>query len=193
MLAATLLLAGPAAADPLPDRIETPDVSGTLASISTASGGVLDSSNAFFQGLGTNGRTCLSGHVPTDGWSLAPPEVQARFALSHGLDPLFRPVDGATSPLADVSTEAARRQAYGLLLRTGLIRVGRGIPANADFTLLDVDDPYHFASASELSLFRRPLPSTNLGFLSAVMWDGRETVEPITSTGPGRVRRPRCR
>src|SRR5207244_4926398 len=36
--------------------------------------------------------------------------------------------------------------------------------------------PYDFASASELSLFRRPLPATNLKFLSAVMWDGRETV-----------------
>ena len=37
-----------------------------------------------------------------------------------------------------------------------------------------VDDPYGYASASELSLFRRPLPSANLQFLSAVMWDGRE-------------------
>jgi hypothetical protein len=37
------------------------------------------------------------------------------------------------------------------------------------------DDPYGFASAQELSLFRRPLPTTNLQFLSAVMWDGRET------------------
>src|SRR5262249_24991802 len=27
----------------------------------------------------------------------------------------------------------------------------------------------------ELSLFRRPLPTTNLKFLSTVMWDGRET------------------
>jgi hypothetical protein len=26
-------------------------------------------------------------------------------------------------------------------------------------------------------MFRRPLPSTNLGFLSTVMWDGRETVK----------------
>ncbi|MEP6882502.1 MAG: hypothetical protein ABI866_10945, partial [Dokdonella sp.] len=42
-----------------------------------------------------------------------------------------------------------------------------------------VDDPYHFASASELSLFRRPLPSTNLAFLTGVMWDARETVAPF--------------
>ena len=29
--------------------------------------------------------------------------------------------------------------------------------------------------ASQLSLFRRPLPATNLRFLTAVMWDGRES------------------
>jgi cytochrome c peroxidase len=27
-----------------------------------------------------------------------------------------------------------------------------------------------------LSLYRRPLPATNLRFLTAVMWDGRESV-----------------
>jgi hypothetical protein len=49
------------------------------------------------------------------------------------------------------------------------------MPAAAEFTLEAVDDPYGFASASELSLFRRPLPTANLAFLSTVMWDGRET------------------
>jgi hypothetical protein len=42
-----------------------------------------------------------------------------------------------------------------------------------------VDDPYGFASAQQLSLFRRPLPSTNLNFLNAVMWDGRETLQKL--------------
>src|SRR5205823_8065859 len=49
------------------------------------------------------------------------------------------------------------------------------IPSNAEFELTAVDDPYGYASASELSLFRRPLPTTNLEFLATVMWDGRET------------------
>jgi hypothetical protein len=62
-----------------------------------------------------------------------------------------------------------------MLLTKGLIRVGIGIPATAEFGLAAVDDPYGYASARELSLFRRPLPSTNLRFLSTVMWDGRET------------------
>jgi hypothetical protein len=65
-----------------------------------------------------------------------------------------------------------------MLLTKGLIRVGLPIPAGADFTLDAVDDPYQFASASELSLFRRPLPTTNLPFLATVMWDGRETLDP---------------
>src|SRR5262249_26035914 len=57
----------------------------------------------------------------------------------------------------------------------GVIRVGIGVPATADFELIAVDDPYGHASSAELSLFRRPLPSTNLNFLTTVMWDGRET------------------
>jgi cytochrome c peroxidase len=44
--------------------------------------------------------------------------------------------------------------------------------------MTDVDDPYYCGAAlSEASMFRRPLPTTNLGFLSTVMWDGRETVK----------------
>ena len=62
-----------------------------------------------------------------------------------------------------------------MLLSKGLIRVGLGIPADAEFELAAAADPYGFATASELSLFRRPLPATNLKFLSTVMWDGRET------------------
>jgi hypothetical protein len=93
---------------------------------------------------------------------------------------VFRTVDGANSPKADVSTVAKRRTAYSMLLNHGVIRVGLAIPATAEFELVAVDDPYHFASAAELSLFRRPLPTTNLKFDSTVMWDGREVVPGAT-------------
>jgi cytochrome c peroxidase len=144
--------------------------------------GHIDTGNPFFQALGSNGRSCASCHVQAEGWTITPPGVAKRFAESRGTDPLFRLVDGANSPLADVSTLDARRLAYSMLLNKGLIRVGLGIPANAQFELAAVDDPYGYASAHELSLFRRPLPTTNLNFLSTVMWDGRETLLDATST-----------
>ncbi len=150
-----------------------PDPSGFGATLST--NGSIDTSNPFFQSLGTNGRSCGSCHVQAVGWTITPANVQARFAATGGTDPIFRTNDGSNSPNADVSTVQARQAAYNMLLTKGLIRVGIGIPANAEFSLSAVDDPYNYASAAELSLFRRPLPSTNLGFLSTVMWDGRET------------------
>lgn len=84
-------------------------------------------------------------------------------------------MDGANSPLADVTTVTKRRAAYSMLLEKANIRVGIGIPSGAEFELIEADDPYGFASETELSLFRRPMPTSNLKFLSAVMWDGRET------------------
>jgi cytochrome c peroxidase len=137
--------------------------------------GAIDFDNPFFQSLGRNGRSCGSCHQPADGWTIVPSHVQARFEATDGKDPIFRTNDGSNSPDADVSTVEARRSAYSMLLTKGLIRVGIGVAASAEFELVDVDDPYGYASATELSLFRRPLPATNLPFLATVMWDGRET------------------
>jgi cytochrome c peroxidase len=146
---------------------------GAVQTISTA--GRIDTTNPFFQSLGTNGRSCFSCHRPETGWTITPASVRERFEATRGHDPIFRTNDGSNSPNADVSTVEARRIAYSMLLTKGLIRVGMGIPANAEFSLEAVDDPYGYASAAELSLFRRPLPSTNVSLLSTVMWDGRET------------------
>jgi cytochrome c peroxidase len=137
--------------------------------------GAIDFDNAFFQSLGTNERSCGSCHQPADGWTIIPAHVEARFDATNGEDPIFRTNDGSNSPSADVSTVEARRSAYSMLLTKGLIRVGIGVPSNAEFELIDVDDPYGYASAAELSLFRRPLPASNLPFLATIMWDGRET------------------
>lgn len=137
--------------------------------------GATDFENPFFQSLGTNGRSCGSCHDAADGWTIVPSHVQARFDATNGNDPIFRTNDGSNSPTADVSSLDGRRSAYSMLLTKGLIRVGIGVPANAEFELIAADDPYGYATATELSLFRRPLPATNLRFLSAVMWDGRET------------------
>jgi hypothetical protein len=183
LLAGSLLATNSAdAASSGPNPLVTPNPSGLLATFSTSGQPIDDPSNPFFASLGTNGRTCATCHAPLDAWSITPQDVQVRFLATGGTDPLFRPNDGAVSPLADVSSLPARQRAYSMLLSKGLIRVGIGIPPNAEFELVGADDPYSYASAAELSLFRRPLPSTNLPFLSAVMWDGRETVQPITSS-----------
>ncbi|GKS69173.1 hypothetical protein W03_11770 [Nitrosomonas sp. PY1] len=144
--------------------------------------GFIDFNNAFFKKMGTNDRTCATCHVPTEGWTITPKGIQKRFRQTAGLDPLFRLVDGANSTNADVSTIEKRRQAYSMLLNKGNIRVGMGVPADAEFELIETDDPYGFANAYELSLSRRPMPTTNLKFLSTVMWDGRETTQSDIST-----------
>ena len=49
--------------------------------------------------------------------------LQQRFQITQGTDPVFRAVDGANCPSADVSTVEARSSAYSLLLNKGLIRM----------------------------------------------------------------------
>ena len=142
--------------------------------------GAIDTGNPFFKPLG-NGRSCATCHDQGAGWSLSPQNLQARFNATEGLDPVFRLVDGANSPQALAQTLDQKRLAYSMLLTKGVIRIGLPIPAGAEFTLVRADDPYGFASAAELSLFRRPLPSANLHFASTVMWDGRETVADALS------------
>lgn len=163
-----------------PKSISASNKHGLDKTYSTA--GFIDLDNAFFQKFGTNDRTCATCHVPTEGWVITPKGIKDRFEKTQGMDPVFRLVDGANFPHADISTVEKRRQAYSMLLDKANIRVGIGIPADAEFTLIKVDDPYGFASAAELSLFRRPMPTTNLKFISAVMWDGRETTRDSNST-----------
>lgn len=167
-------LGAPAPTAPLPQ----PNPDGASLTVSRA--GYIDMANPFFTPMG-NGRSCASCHSENAGWSVTPSGLAQRFEQSQGADPVFRLVDGANSPTAAVATLDQKRIAYSMLLTKGLIRVGMAMPANAEFTLLRTDDPYGFASARELSLFRRPLPSANLAFISSVMWDGRES--PSAATG----------
>src|SRR5690242_4580472 len=127
--------------------------------------GEFDPHNPFFQDLGTNGRACISCHRPDQGWTVRPDDIQRRFADSRGLDPIFRNNDGSNCEGADISTLAKRRKAFSLLLTRGLIRVGIDVPAKTEFVIDSVDDPYACnAPLTSASMYRRPLPSTNLGF-----------------------------
>lgn len=153
--------------------------SGVAQTFSTK--GFIDKTNPFFKEFG-NGRSCASCHQQAEGWSVTPQGLRRRFEATAGTDPIFRLVDGANSPHAPDATLEQKRSAYSMLLNKGVIRIGMKIPATAEFELVNVNDPYGYASANELSLFRRPLPSANLKFLSAVMWDGRETARDASSS-----------
>jgi hypothetical protein len=146
--------------------------------------GPVNESGAFFQSLGTNGRSCATCHVASQAMSLTAKDIQARFAETDGQDPLFAPVDGANCP----SARPADAADHSLLLKHGLIRVFLPVPVNAQFTVSVVHDPYGCAMVPGsnggqpvVSVYRRPLPTTNLSFLSTVMFDGRETHEPLNN------------
>jgi hypothetical protein len=95
--------------------------------------GPFTADNPFFKPMGTNGRACVTCHDPSAGWTITPVHIRARFEATHGSDPLFRPGDGANCPDDDVSTPAAMKKAYGLLLNKGLIRIAIAIPHSAEF------------------------------------------------------------
>lgn len=157
-----------------------PDPEGAFANLNL--GGPTDiTTNPFFQDLGSNGRRCVTCHQASDAWSITPPHIRQRFEATHGTDPIFRPVDGANCPAADVSTVEERREAYSLLLARGLIRIGIAVPANATYQVTSVYNQYGCNATDVISMYRRPLPTTNLPFLSAVMFDGRES-SPATGT-----------
>lgn len=155
--------------------VPVPQTNKEGASLTFSTTGSIDTNNPFFKPFG-NGRACASCHQMNQGWSITPEGLQARFVQSNGNDPIFKLNDGANSPNAIATTIEQKRLAYSMLLTKGLIRVGLPIPMGAEFILVKADDPYGYASAKELSLFRRPLPTTNLKFISSVMWDARETL-----------------
>ncbi len=154
------------------------------AQTSTPSG-TIDTSNAFFQSLGTNGRTCNSCHFADQGWSITPRGLRRLFRDTGGNDPLFNPIDGADSPTAPYGTVAERRAASRNLLERGLVRVA--LPASRPTPTWDLDieilaDPTNANALkptnNTVSFFRRPLPTTNLRFQAAINWDGRNTPDP---------------
>lgn len=158
--------------DGLPAALMFSNAAGVLGTV--AAGGRVDTSNPFFADLGTNGRTCFTCHRPAQAWTITPAEVRERFERTEGLDPIFRANDGSNCAAADLSTTENRRGSFSAMLNKGVIRVELDVPMGAEFEIVDVDDPYRCgAPLTSASMFRRPLPTANLSFLSGVMWDGR--------------------
>ena len=166
-------------------RVTTANPNGKLQSYQPG-GATITANNSFFQNLGTNGRSCFSCHRPQDAWSISAADATARFKATKGKDPIFTPSDGATNPTDDISSMEAMKTAYQLLLGQGLIRIALPMPSDEflQFSITSVSDPYgcntdatlglSSPTSGTLSIYRRPLPATNLKFDSTLMWDGRE-------------------
>lgn len=172
----------------IPNLFTYDDPTGGVSTYST--NGALRTSNPFFQSLGTNGRSCATCHVARAALGLSAAEAQARFAATHGSDPLFVGLDGANCP--DVPRQDLA--GHSLILGNGLLRIALSVPSNADFTVETVRDPYGCddvqdpaTGARTLSMYRRPLPGANLRYVTGVMWDGRETVAPLGDPGTYRA------
>jgi cytochrome c peroxidase len=179
------------------DIIVTDDFIGKLGTASTNgfNGG---SANAFFTPLGTNNRTCETCHISDDAYTISPATAK-NVARKNFRDPLFDPVDGgADCPPVSYFLPDARNAS--LMLQYALIREQIPIPSNAEFSIDSARNPKNCQIwplspdwdkiSGKLVVFRRPLPTTNLLFLSDVRWDARETRQPIitgqnfTNTGP---------
>jgi cytochrome c peroxidase len=183
LMSAALLIATGAAAAIVPNLFPFPDRTGIVSTYNV--NGPIVENNAFFQSLGTNGRSCATCHIVANAMGLSTENVRQRFLSTKGKDPLFAAVDGANCP----STGSSDPATHSLLLKHGLIRVAITLPATAQFTIKSVLDPYGCAIVTDpisglqtVSVYRRPLPATNLRFLSTVMFDGRETIAPLNNS-----------
>jgi len=194
LLTLSLLLLGCAAVAPNTSTITTTaatilanltpfsDTTGTLATYTTA--GQIDESTAFFQPLGSNQRSCVTCHQPSQAMSLNAASVSALFTSTAGADPLFTAIDGANYPTAPTGDTAS----HSLILTKGLIRIPVELPAGTQFTITALSDPYNCAITIDpatgrqiISTYRRPLPTSSLAYLSNIMWDTRETTAALTT------------
>ena len=146
------------------------DKAGVAESFHTS--GTIDTTNPFFQQLGTNGRACVTCHDPSTDWTMTPQLARRLFEESDGLAPLFRAVDETVRPDADISTREAREDAFALLLRKGLTRFTRTIKPTAEFEVVSVDDPYGWSTPAAFSNFRRPPSVANAAHQSSITWTG---------------------
>jgi cytochrome c peroxidase len=184
-----------------------PDPAGCTASYQPG-GAVTTASNAFFQSLGTNGRSCITCHQPPSGMSVSLQNINDRFNAPNGQhDPIFAPIDGADCPdlVPVASTSGAPvggrtgkgtgdfKSAHHLLLTRGLFRIFLPVPAGADYTISVVSDPYGCntnpaynqttTGGQLISVYRRPLISGNLAFVTMTRADTGNS--PTTTTTQG--------
>lgn len=182
----------------LPQSFTDHDPLGLLGSFQL-DGPTPEAANAFFQSLGSNGRSCASCHVPAQGMGVSVEGLRARFDASGPRDPVFAPVDGANCPsavsrgltsaaplgsaLGGSSLAESDRRPYSLALNRGVFRIFLPLPANAEFTTRVISDapgcnlnPKYDRTLDEhgkvtrlVSVYRRPKAATNLRFMTTTL------------------------
>jgi len=195
LLTLSLLLLGCAAVVPSTTTTTTTTTAVTLANLTPFSDttgivttyttdGQLDESTPFFVPLGSNQRSCVTCHQPSQAMSLNAATVSALFTSTSGTDSLFTAIDGANYPTAPTGDTTS----HSLILTKGLIRIPVELPAGTQFTITALSDPYNCAITIDpatgrqiISTYRRPLPTSSLAYLSNVMWDTRETTAALTA------------
>ncbi len=147
--------------------------------------------NAFFQALGTNGRSCVTCHQPSSAMSVSVRNIKKRLKATGGKDPIFAPVDGANCPNLVAASETSGalfggeegkgredfEDAHSLLINKGLFRIALPVPAKAEYKLDVVSDPTtcnldpHYNSVAVngtttrvVSVYRRPIMAASLNF-----------------------------
>lgn len=122
-----------------------------------------------------------------------PSSAQAIFSATQGEDPLFAPVDGAVCPNigAQAKTLSEKAAAASQLLSNANIRIFLPIPANAQFKVRILQDPYGCENSTQYglpsgvtSMYRRVPNASSLtrnaqigpppSLQGAIMCDGRE-------------------
>jgi len=148
------------------------NASGNGASFSTQ--GFIDFTGPFHVPQGSNGRSCLSCHVPEAGWSIRPMDVERMWEETAGTHPIFHPLD-ANTPFPDESTPEAKYASYSML-RQGLFRRGGALPATAEFEIVAVDDPLGAGgSPTRFEFFRRSMATANFHIAKNVGWHDQST------------------
>jgi cytochrome c peroxidase len=154
----------------LPNNKEFENPTGKSSSFSTA--GSIDLAGSFFQSLGTNGRSCKTCHLQSDGWTVSARSAQEIFDESDGTAPLFE-FDGQNCRGADRSTRAARRAASSLMIEKGLVRFDKAFPAAGEIEIIAAEGTYcNVTDALNHVVYRRPLPTVNFRALGTLLWDG---------------------
>lgn len=122
LLPASALFVAAANAHELAKSEVSIDSTGAIQTVNA--NGRTDTQGAFFQSLGTNGRSCSTCHLADQAITISPPRIRQRFAETRGRDPLFNAVDGANCGNAWTGDAAA----HSLLLSHGLIALREPCP-----------------------------------------------------------------